>query len=500
MLSGPWRNAAVLLTALAGLANGCGDGAAVEPSAGTRGAVDHPTPVGSGRGGAQALVPDVPRRSLVAPDVLAVIDAARAAVEREPDSGEAWLTLGMTFDAHGMDDPAEQAYVEARRLRPDDPRPAYHQARVVERSGDGDRAIPILREALALAPEHAAGHGRLGAWLLEAGDLPGARAAYARCVALDRSGLQGVLGLARVALAADDGATAAALLEPLRAADPDQGEVRFLLGTAYRALGRLDDARTELAAWDGRPAPVFDPWEGEVARHTAGYQAEMDQAMDWGRAGDAARAVVALEALHVESPDDSAVLEKLSGAYVALGRLADAERVLAEALARDPSHYRTWRSLAVVKESAGDLASAREAAVRCLALHPTWAHGHELLARLRWKSGDLPGAAASLQAALRYGGPLLSTLQKLARAQALLRRWSDARSSLEQALLLAPEDVGVMVALAEACAESGKLARAWELFDVAAVRDGRHASLPALAARLAQLDPGGAARLREHGG
>ena len=330
--------------------------------------------------------------------------------------------------------------------------------------------------------------------MLEAGDLPAARSAYARCRDLDPTGLTGPLGLARVAVAMSDAETAVALLEPLRDRHPEVGELRFLLGSAYRLQGRLDAARIELAAWDGQPAPFFDPWESDVARHTAGYHALLGQAVDWGRQGEAGRAVAPLERMHEQAPDDSAVLEKLVAVYVDTGRLGDARAVLAQALQRNPSHYRSWRSLAMVEEAAGEVTGALWAAERCLKLHPTWVPGHELLARIRWRLGDLPGAVVALQDALRYGGPQSSSLRKLARAQGILLRWHDARETLGGALALTPESAEVHALAAEAWAESGGLARAWELLLAGARLASDDEQVRRVWLRLAQLDPAGVPR------
>ncbi|MFT7464905.1 MAG: Tfp pilus assembly protein PilF [Pseudohongiellaceae bacterium] len=76
--------------------------------------------------------------------------------------------------------------------------------------------------------------------------------------------------------------------------------------------------------------------------------------------------------MHTAEPNDSAVLEKLVAVSVDTGRIGDARKELAQALQRDPSRYRSWRSLAMVEEAAGELTAARSAAERCLNLHPTW--------------------------------------------------------------------------------------------------------------------------------
>ncbi|MFT7465221.1 MAG: tetratricopeptide (TPR) repeat protein, partial [Pseudohongiellaceae bacterium] len=417
------------------LAGSCAEESTVPGGAGDRGAP---------RDVAALSAPPTPAdRSVIASDLLALIDQDVEQVLGAPEAAQAWLNLGMRYDANAMGSLAITCYEQAAARSPEDHRPLYHLARVLERSGQPDRATQILSELLAWAPAHGPGHGRLGAWFLDAGELDLARAEFSRCRELDPAGLEGPMGLGRVAIASANSTVAIELLEGLRRDHPDVSEVRFLLGSAYRLAGRMDEAGTELAAWDGEPAPLFDPWEGDVAQRIAGYQAVMDQAVRWGRQGEAGRALEPLQRLHRADPTDSAVLEKLVAVSIDLRLFDDARRVLSDALQRDPTHYRSWRSLALVEEAAGDMNAARSAAERCLALHSTWAPGHELLARIRWRGGDLPGAVASLQSALRYGGPDTVNLQKLARALGMLSRWDEARTILESALKLMPESAAV---------------------------------------------------------
>ena len=446
-----------------------------------------------GTDGDTASAPAPTDRALLSAELLESIDRALAAVRADPEQGLAWLELGMVYDANGLDDLAVPSYVRASRLLPRDARPRCHHARVLARSGRTDAALDVLDEARALAPDHAPLHWRRGRWLLHEGRLDEAELAFDRAAALDASDLGGLLGQVRVALARGDAARAEALLRPLVERHPDLGEVHFLLGSALRELGKLDAAAEQLALWDGRSAPLFDPWEGEVARHLAGYQATMDQVVAWGLSGEAGQAIAPLEAMHHEAPDDSAVLEKLVAAYLDTGRLEDARAVVSASLQRDDGHYRTWFALALVEERADQLPAAREAARACLSRHATWPRAHELQARLLWKSGDLAGAAASLDDALRFGGPDRANLLKRARALALLERWPEALPVAEQAHELGTPTVETLALLAETRAETGDLTGAWTAFAEAAVLDREHAQVRRVLARLVQLDPDRAA-------
>lgn len=479
----PARTARGLLALLA-LVMACGPAPAPDGDGDTGAAPAGPPP-------ATPVAPADP--DLLAADVRAAVQAARDAAAARPGDGAARRALARSYQANGLDREAAASHAQADRLAPDDAPGAYLHALVRWRLGERDAAREQLDRALSLAPDQAPLHARSGAWLLELGDLDGADQAFARAAALAPDDLAGPLGRARVAVARGDGSAALAQLGELPVTAADLGEVRFLRGSALRLLGRLDEARRELAAWDGEPAPRSDPWLASLADHAAGTMATLDRAVAWARAGQPQRALQPLRDLHAARPDDTAVLEKLVAVCLDLELFDEAEAALAASLARDPDHPRSHYLVARVREARGDLPGALEASLRSLALHDGWAPAHELAARLRWRGGDLDGAADHLRAALDAGGARLSNLQKLARAQRLLGRPDEAAATLERALVLQPGHPELTAALADVRRGQGRHAEAWELLLPVARSRGTEGDVGAVLAALARDDPAGAA-------
>ncbi len=97
--------------------------------------------------------------------------ACEAALERDPRSASAWLTLGrLLIDAERIDAGAA-ACERAVALRPDDFDVDVNAARVLAEVGQTDSAIACLRRAVALRPDSAEALCRLGHVLQETGPL-----------------------------------------------------------------------------------------------------------------------------------------------------------------------------------------------------------------------------------------------------------------------------------------------------------------------------------------
>jgi tetratricopeptide (TPR) repeat protein len=265
------------------------------------------------------------------------------------------------------------------------------------------------------------------------GELDAARASFARALDLNGRHPAGPEGLARVALAEGEAAAAADVLEIFLLRHPDRGHARFLLGTAYRMLGRLDEARVQLELSEGSSPAAADPWLEETEAYLAGYHGVMQRAVELGAAGEAAQIAESLTMLRREYPDDVTSLEKLVAAQLQLGRPDDAIAELDNFLERTPEHSRAWFLRALVLEAKGDLQAAEVAIAHSIGAQGDWVPSHELAARVSWRRNDLVQAVESLERALHLGGAKLNTMLKLARALQLLGDPGKARDVLHAA-------------------------------------------------------------------
>ncbi len=110
--------------------------------------------------------------------------------------------------------------------------------------------------------------------------------------------------------------------------------------------------------------------------------------------------------LERQQPPEPETQVLLAFAALGLGDVAEAARLARELVWRAPGYYRSHLAMAQVRLAMGDLAGAREAYRRGVALFPLDASAFYDLGRVEARLGDVPAACASLgrAAALPNGG------------------------------------------------------------------------------------------------
>jgi tetratricopeptide (TPR) repeat protein len=95
-------------------------------------------------------------------DWAAVERYARAAIEREPNSADAWNNLAIGLEELGRTDEAESAYRWASEIDPGDFRALFNLGILLRKSARFAEAAAVQQEVLARAPNHAGAHFELG--------------------------------------------------------------------------------------------------------------------------------------------------------------------------------------------------------------------------------------------------------------------------------------------------------------------------------------------------
>lgn len=242
---------------------------------------------------------------------------ARAAIDLDSDSAEAYLQLGVALARQDDLDGAVRAFDEVLAQRPDDLAALYNRGQVLAMQRKGREAVEALSQAADLAPEDPQVQGAFAqAYLMVGGERP------ARTDATK-------LRAAATLLAAKE--------------TPEQlllaGRVHAFLGDnrsaqrAFRSVLRLDPSSTtahvELAdvlAAEGHPVEAIAHYE-EAARGNPDDVYPLYQAgglmLDVGRHADAVRL---LESARDSHPNVAEVRGTLAEAYRLLGRYEDALR------------------------------------------------------------------------------------------------------------------------------------------------------------------------------
>jgi tetratricopeptide (TPR) repeat protein len=388
------------------------------------------------------------------------IEAALEAVRGAPRNAEAWAELGTIYTSERLKGQAIECLRVAGALAPNEPRWPYRAAILLAQTGALDEAVRTMETVLALAPDYAPAHARLGNYRFDRGELDAAEAAYRRAQTLDPAHPGGALGLARVALQRERPGEAVALLEPLLAAEPDSGTARQLLAEARRQLDpSLPPSPGSLLSED-ETRLRNDPWELET--HAFARLPEMlriGRLIDGGEP-EAALAALAEERARGGDPDELAFLA--ATALERLGRRAEARAELGALLERRPDDVRALLLAARLADDDGDSEGMLRTLARVNALQPT--HGGAFAARaLRLgQLGRHEEACAAFARALELGVGTPELRAAYVNSLVGMRRWRASLPLLEGLLAERPEDGDLWLQLALARVRTGSQAAAEE--------------------------------------
>ena len=386
----------------------------------------------------------------LAPEIADIVRQARESVAQDPRDGARWGRFGMVCEANGLMGAARTAYANAAAMQPSEAKWPFHLAAVESRLGRTDDAVRDMRRVIDLNPQYAAAYWRLGLWLLDENRTTEAERAFGRATEIDPSDRAGWIGLARVYLQRDENERAAGLLERLVASAPAEGYTLQLLGTAYRQLGRTEQA-VSASQVGAKNAPQWsDPWTDEMLAFRRGYAALLKDATAYIVDGRFPQAIGILETLGREKPDDLVLMAHLGQVYVAAGRDADGVSLLEAVVAREPDRFEARVDLATGYMHLGNLAKARAEADRAVALNGSYAPGHETLGLIEWRSGDTRGAIAEFDRSVELDPRNARALVWKAMAQTNVGRAADALATFERAARTDPTSVDAWIGIAHA--------------------------------------------------
>ena len=384
-----------------------------------------------------------------------LIDELRRAAQSLPESAEMRGRLAMAFEVNDFDAAAIATYGQAAALGPDDFRWPYFEAVLTAEEGDTERALEVMDGALAIDGDYVPVWLYRGVWLVGLGRHAEARESFERARDLGARA-NGEVGIAQTLFGEGDAAGAVAILEPL-SEELKHPHVYRLLGRAYRALGRSDEARIALARGrKGTPLQWRDPLQEQKWGYLASYGGRLVHAESLLRTERFAEAVEVLEPMRGGGVDDEAVLAHLSLAYGRSGQLERAFETLREGFAGATDHFRYHNVIASLHYEQGDLERAIDHLRRSVELVPKQTWPYERLGAFLMRREQYDEALAAFDKALEYG---IEEPEKLLYTTGLLEgmaeRWDGAVERLQRAVDLHAAFTKAYVALGRSLAEAG---------------------------------------------
>ncbi len=316
------------------------------------------------------------------------------ALELDPSLVAAHNNLGLVRLSHGQADRALASFDEAIRLRPGFTTAQINRGEALQALGRFDEAAAVYDQVLEREPENAWCHTYLGHVLVELGDLDRLDEAAAHC----RRAIELAPGL---------------------------GHAHCNLGNVWSAMGRYEEALTAYRRAIDLDPTLSLPWnnigrvEQQLNRFDAAFAAyERALAME----PRAARFHTNLAHLLAEHDRNAAAIERyrialecdpnfaeahhgLAGAFLILGRRAEARAALEQAIGLRPRMPAPRIAMARILAEDGDFERSNSHARELLADFPKLSDAYSLLAlnlRARLPDADLEAMTALLDHAY-YG-------------------------------------------------------------------------------------------------
>jgi Tfp pilus assembly protein PilF len=241
---------------------------------------------------------------------------------------------------------------------------------------------------------------------------------------------------------------------------PSSAEFYFAMGAAYSKAGRNGEAI---------------PWYEEALRRRPDYQQALRAlAATLEAAGDLARAAIVGEKAAATVHPDTTVLTDLGSAYLKQGRVGDAKRVLAEALAINPDLPDVAVLLGLVSMREEDSVAAEAFYRRAIKIKPDFAEPHNNLAGILGRQGRYAESAFHFQKAIE-ANPLDAQVHRnygalLANAGTL----DKALLEMKEAVRLDPKSTELHIDFGDVLARSGDTAHAEQEYRAALAQDGQN--------------------------
>ncbi len=311
------------------------------------------------------------------PQVKAVLDAARERFQTTQASSPDQTTLAQAYadwadvlHAHEQIGAARVAYQNALQLQPDQFEWCYALALLELGAGAGEAALAQLNAALSLNPEYSAAWIRRGDLHLNRGELDSARDDYQQALKRVPDSAAAHAGLGQLASQAGDAAEAARRFESALATQPQATRLRSALALAYRSLGQIEQARTQLAARGDQPVRIADPIFERIAALARNAVAFYEQARAMANAGRGNEALALLARAVELAPEDSSYLRAYGEQLIELGRGAEARTALQKAWNIAPDNATVAQLLARLDLADGQPSAAAERYQSALELDP----------------------------------------------------------------------------------------------------------------------------------
>ncbi|MCZ6835125.1 MAG: tetratricopeptide repeat protein [Planctomycetota bacterium] len=390
--------------------------------------------------------------------------------------------LAMAFHAHAMFDSAATSYQEALKLDESQTRWWYLLARAQKSLDQDEAALASIEQAIQRNADYPALRVRQGFWQLDLGRFEKAALAFEAALAIEPHHPIGKIGLARVRLSQDQTDEAISMLADLRRDVPRDPYIAYLLGTAYRQVGRMEEAQPLLEigtgsqlSWRGQ-----DPWSGDMQKLERGLKVEYQRALDYIALKRHDLGIEILNELHQRYPDELPVLTSLGGACIATKHYEEASEALQKALVLDEEHFVVHLQLASLELNQQNFDSALHHVETAIRLNSSLAHLQDLKGQILFESNNYQEAETAFLLAIKMAPDNVQSHLRLVVAYNKLGKVHPCIELLKTMIQRFPNVPDSYLMLAQIYHRMGQAVGAQEVIKVAELRFPDHEPLQRL--------------------
>lgn len=341
--------------------------------------------------------------------------------------------LGRLFMAYDLASQAELCFLKASQLEPGEANWSYLRALLAQQRGDSQAALGLLGNTLAARPNYVPAIAHLARLYRELGEFDSADRVIHNLPPGDAATPAILASWAEHWLETGRPEQAIEPLTTALAAEPRANRLHYLLGTAYRSIGQIPEAKTHLGQAGEVGLALDDPYlqavtdlaqtelfliqRGNKAYEAGDYEsavvafaeavnkspgsvrARINLAAALAEKGNVEAALSQLDQVLVAEPANGTALYNAARLNAQTGQLIKSDQQFSRLLANEPADYQSWLDHAAVLKALGNSEHALRAAIMAQTEPTLFVPATLLEVELRLQQRQYGKAIASLRGA-----------------------------------------------------------------------------------------------------